>query len=192
MGRKRKSSSMIKPWAKLSSQPLGDFRIFTLRSDRKISPRTQLEHDFFVIDAVNWVNVIAVTSDHHLVMVEQYRHGSETVELEIPGGMMDSTDPTPEITAQRELREETGYVGIRPQIIGWVYPNPAIMTNTCYTVMLDACKCVHPVTFDHGEDLITKLVPIAQIPSLVASGQIRHSLVVVALYSFELWQRRSA
>src|SRR5678810_533154 len=114
MGRQTKGA-MIQPWEKVSSKPLGDFRIFTLRSDRKISPRTQQEHDFFVIDAVNWVNVIALTSDQQLVMVEQYRHGSETVELEIPGGMMDSTDTTPETTAQRELREETGYDGTTPQ-----------------------------------------------------------------------------
>jgi ADP-ribose pyrophosphatase len=180
---------MIKPWEKISSQPLGDFRIFTLRSDRKISPRTQQEHDFFVIDAVNWVNVIAVTSEQNLVMVEQYRHGSETVELEIPGGMMDATDATAEATAQRELREETGYEGSHPQVIGSIYPNPAIMSNTCFTVMINSCRCIYPVTFDHGEDLITRLVPIAEIPKLVAGGQIRHSLVVVALYYFELRQR---
>ena len=90
---------MIKPWEKISSQPLGDFRIFTLRSDTKISPRTRQQHDFFVIDSVNWVNVIAPTPDQNLVMVEQYRHGSDTVELEIPGGMMDSTDASPKATA---------------------------------------------------------------------------------------------
>jgi len=39
--------------------------------------------------------------------------------------------------------------------------------------------------------LLTRLVPVAEIPSLVASGKIQHSLVVVALYYFELWQRGS-
>jgi len=180
---------MIKPWQKLSSQPIGNFRIFTLRSDKKISPRTQQEHDFYVIDSVNWVNVIALTSDEQLVMVEQYRHGSETVELEIPGGMMDSTDASPEATAQRELREETGYDGVNPQLIGRIYPNPAIMSNTCFTVMVESCHCIHAVSFDHGEDLITRLVPVREIPGLIATGQIRHSLVVVALYHFELWRR---
>ena len=61
---------MLKPWLKKSSRPLGDFRIFTLRSDVKISPRTGEEHDFFVIDSVNWVNVIALTPYNQLVMVE--------------------------------------------------------------------------------------------------------------------------
>ena len=92
---------MIKPWKKIGSRPAGDFRIFTIRSDRKISPRTQQEHDFYIIDAVNWVNVIALTPDRQIVMVEQYRHGSDTIELEIPGGMMDASDGSPEITGQR-------------------------------------------------------------------------------------------
>ena len=83
---------MIRPWQTIRSKLIGDFRIFKLRSDVKISPRTGKEHDFFVLDSVNWVNVIAVTPAQKLVMVEQYRHGSNTVELEIPGGMMDAFD----------------------------------------------------------------------------------------------------
>ena len=102
---------MIKPWEKVSSKPAGDFRIFTIRTDRKISPRTQEIHDVVVIDCVNWVNVIALTPDQQLVMIEQYRHGSDTVELEIPGGMVDTGDASPEATCLRELREETGYAG---------------------------------------------------------------------------------
>src|SRR5438309_3939061 len=127
---------MIQPWKKISSKLLGDFRIFTLRSDVKISPRTGKEHDFFVLDAVHWVHVIAVTPDEQLVMIEQYRHGSNTVELEIPGGMMDPHDASPEATALRELREETGYAGEKPRLIGQIFPNPAIMSNVCFTVMV--------------------------------------------------------
>ncbi len=179
----------IKPWAKISSRPAADFGIFSIRTDRKLSPRTQQEHDFFVIDCVNWVNVIAVTPDQQLVMIEQYRHGSNTVELEIPGGMIDAHDPSPEAAGLRELREETGYEGRNPHRLGEVFPNPAIMSNTCYTVMVEQCQCLHPVEFDHGEDLVTRLVPLAELPQLVADGTIRHSLVVVAVYYFDLWQR---
>src|SRR5205807_6994987 len=105
---------------------VGDYRIFTIRSEQKVSPRTQQPHDFFVIDSVNWVNVIAITPDQQLVMVEQYRHGSNTVELEIPGGMMDPNEASPELTGVRELREETGYEGNNPRLIGQIFPNPAI------------------------------------------------------------------
>lgn len=180
---------MIKPWGKLSSKPLGDFRVFTLRSDKKVSPRTGEKHDFFVIDSVNWVNVVAVTPDNQLVMVEQYRHGSDTIELEVPGGMMDSDDASPEKTALRELREETGYEGGSARVIGKVFPNPAIQSNSCFIVLVQNCVCKHPTQFDHSEDIVTRLVPVSGIPKLVADGKIKHSLVIVALYQFELWQR---
>src|SRR5271167_2642345 len=169
---------MIKPWKKIRSKLIGDFRIFKLRSDVKISPRTGKEHDFFVLDSVNWVNVIAVTPDRQLVMVEQYRHGSNTVELEIPGGMMDTGETDPVATAVRELREETGYEGENARLLGKIHANPAILNNTCYTVLIENCRPRHPVDFDQGEDLATRLVPVSEIPQLVADEKIGHSLVV--------------
>ena len=183
---------MIKPWETIRSQPAGQFRIFTIRSDHKISPRTGVGHDFYVIDSANWVNVIARTPARELVMVEQFRHGTNTVELEIPGGVMDPLDASPERTAERELREETGYEGQAARVIGKVFPNPAIMSNTCYTILLENCSRLHPVQFDHGEDIATRLVPESEVEGLVASGVIRHSLVVAALYDFELWRRKGS
>ena len=180
---------MIKPWKQISSKFIGDFRIFKLRSDVKISPRTGREHDFYVLDSVNWVNVIAVTPDRQLVMVEQYRHGSNTVELEIPGGMMDPGETDPVATAVRELREETGYEGDHARLLGRIHANPAILTNICYTVLIENCRLQHDVKFDQGEDLLTRLVPVAEVPKLVADEKIGHSLVVVALYHFDLWQK---
>ena len=180
---------MIKPWKKTASRALGDFRIFKIRADHRISPRTGQEHEFFVLESADWVNVIAITPEQQLVMVEQFRHGSDTVELEIPGGIIDPKDASPSTAGQRELREETGYEGDHARVIGRIFPNPAIMNNTCFTVLVENCRNRHPVQFDHGEDLVTRLVPVAEIPSLMASGRIRHSLVAVALYHFDLLQR---
>lgn len=180
---------MIKPWPILGSRPLGDFHIFRLRGDRKVSPRTGAEHEFMVLDSRDWVNVIALTPDRELVMIQQFRHGSNTVELEIPGGVMDAHETSPVAAAERELREETGFAGTKARILGEVFANPAIMSNTCYTVMIENCRCVHTVQFDQGEDLVTQLVPVAEVPGLLAAGKIKHSLVVVALCHFDLWQR---
>ena len=139
---------MIKPWKKISSKFIGDFRIFKLRSDVCLSPRTGKEHDFYVLDSVNWVNVLAVTPDQQLVMVEQYRHGSNTVELEIPGGMMDPGETDPVATAVRELREETGYEGENARLLGRIWSNPAILSNKTYTVLIENCRLKHDVKFD--------------------------------------------
>ena len=137
------------------------------------------------------MNVIAVTPNDELVMVEQYRHGSNTVELEIPGGMMDPHESDPVATGVRELCEETGYVGDSAGKLGWIYANPAIMNNRSHFVVVENCVHRHDCEFDHSEDLITRLVPWREIPEIVRAGKIRHPLVVAALYQYELSRRRS-
>ena len=181
---------MLKPWKKISTKPLADFHIFKVRSDLKECPATGKRGEFYVLESVNWVNVIAITPDEQLVMVEQYRHGSDTIELEIPGGMMDPHESDPVATGVRELREETGYEGDNARILGKVFSNPAIMNNTTFTVIVENCHPRHKTQFDHHEDIVTRLVPVAEVPDLVRAGRIGHPLVAVALYHFDLLRRR--
>lgn len=181
--------STIRPWPRLSTRPVGNFRIFTIRSDIKVAPRTGKQHDFYVIDCVNWVNACAVTKDGKLVMIEQYRHGSDTIELEVPGGMLDPHESDPIIGGLRELREETGYTGARPRLIGEMFPNAAIMSNRCHTLLVEDAERTHPTEFDHGEDIRVVLVPLEDIPRHIASGRIRHAIVLAALHHFDLWRR---
>jgi ADP-ribose pyrophosphatase len=183
---------MIQPWKKIGSRPGGDFRIFSVRWDEKISPRTGQAHEFVVLDSLNWVNIVAVTPDENLVMVEQYRHGTDTVELEIPGGLLDSPQESPLTAGVRELREETGYEGEQAEILSEQLPNPAYQSNRCFTVLVRQCALKHPLEWDHAEDLATRLVPLGDIPGLIESGRIRHSVIIAALYRFELWRRHQA
>ncbi len=179
-----------KPWPTQSSKPLGDYRVFRVRQDFKISPRTQKPHDFYVIEACSWVTVVAITTSGQLVMVRQYRHGSDTVELEVPGGMIDDGETDPVVAGVRELLEETGYRGTHAELIGRTFPNPAIMNNVCYTVVVTGCEQIAEQDLDAAEDIEIRLVAPADIPRLVAEGFIGHALAVVALYNYEQWLKR--
>lgn len=171
----------VKHWPVVSTRPMANYRIFSLRADLKINPRTGDRHDFFVIECPDWVNVVAITPDSRLVMVEQFRHGTNTVELEIPGGMMDPHESDPVAAGLRELREETGFEGSGARLIGRIFPNPAIQSNTCHTLLVEDCQLRHSTEFDQTEDIHIRLVPVDAIPELLSSGRIRHSLVMVAL-----------
>ena len=173
---------MPQPWTLIRSQKGPDYRIFSLRVDTARAPRTGKEHDFCVIEAPDWVNIIPLTPDNQVVMVKQFRHGAKKVTLEIPGGMIEKGD-TPEMSAARELLEETGYKAKELTLLGLVNPNPAFMTNRCYTFLARNLEKIDGgENFDETEDIEVELFPLQQIPSLIQNGSISNSLVVAAFW----------
>ena len=176
---------MIRPWKKLGSTIQSEHRIFKVRRDRVVNPRTNAEHEMVVLENPDWVNIIALTPADELVMVEQYRQGSETVELEIPGGMVDEGE-APLEASLRELREETGYEGENPRLLGSLLANPAIMNNQVHTVCVENCTQKHELAFDDGEDIDLRLIPATKIPKMIRTGEIRHAIIVAALNWMEL------
>jgi ADP-ribose pyrophosphatase len=174
--------TMIKKWKLLSSIIDRDYRVFKVRIEEAVSPRTAGVGQFYTIESNHWVNVVAVTPDQQVVMIRQYRHGSRGITLEIPGGLVEEDDPGD--AAERELLEETGFSGKSRKLIGSTNPNPAIFSNLCYTyLVLDAVK-TSPLSLDDNEDIDVELVPLASIPGLIADGTIDHALVIVAFHFY--------
>lgn len=178
----------VRPWPTLARSPVADYGIFRVRRDRCTSPRTEHEHDFWVLETGDWVNVIGLTPDERILLIEQYRFGSSAVTLEIPGGTIDAGE-APLAAAERELLEETGFACDSITLLGHVEPNPAIQTNRCYTALALGCRA-HPggQQLDEREDIAVRAVPLLEVPKLLASGQIRHALVWAALMHFDLWR----
>ena len=177
---------MIKRWEKIRTEYLGDFRIFRIRADSSRSPRTGNVHRFFVLESPDWVNVIPLTPEGNVVMIRQYRHGTEEVTLEVPGGMVDPGDGDPSVSAARELREETGYEAEEIIRLGSVAPNPAFLNNRCHSYLVRRARRAHAVQLDGAEDITFEEIPLAEIPGLIRDGAITHSLTIAAFYYLEL------
>jgi ADP-ribose pyrophosphatase len=173
---------MIKPWRSVRSNTPQSFRIFSIRTDTAVSPRTGTEHDFYIIESRDWVNIIPVTPDRSVVMIRQYRHGQGKVTLEIPGGLVDPGD-TPQEAATRELLEETGYGSEGWTKIGEVNPNPALFNNRCHTYLARNVRKVRAPSFDQTEDIEEVLIPLSDIPGMIRRGEIDHAIVISA-FSF--------
>lgn len=173
---------MIKEWDLIDSRLDRDYKVFKIKVEQSLSPRTNRVGRFYVIDTNDWVNVIPVTDEGEVVMIKQYRHGSKRVTLEIPGGLVDNESP--EKAAIRELLEETGYEGDSVTYLGCVNPNPAIFNNLCHTYLVQNAKMVSEKNLDDDEDIEVVHVPAGEIPSLIADGTINHALVVLAFHFY--------
>ena len=176
-------------WKRKNSKQVADCRVFKVREDFCERESDNSKHSFFVIENPDWVNIIGLTKDDEVILIEQFRHGTEEIILEIPGGMLDK-DEKPEIAAKRELAEETGFETSEIIYLGESRPNPAIQNNTIYHYLALNCEKTRETNFDEHESVITKLLPVSEIDSLIANGKITHALAIAGFYYFSLYQNK--
>jgi ADP-ribose pyrophosphatase len=176
-------------WEKLADTTLVKTRVFDLHSTRFRHPARAVERDFVVIHPPDWVNVLALTPDHQLVLVRQFRFGLDGFSLEIPGGMMHHGED-PVVAGLRELREETGFAGGPARLLGSVHPNPAIQSNRCHFVFVEQAVASQPLEWDADEEIEITTLPVDEVLALARAGGITHALVLDALFYFEvLWRK---
>ena len=173
--------SDIRPWVRKTSRKLVDCRVFTVSESTSTCPRTGNDHNFFYIDTADWVNVVPITADDEVVFVRQFRHGSEGISLEIPGGMVDPGED-PQVAAVRECLEESGYQAGSVESLGVLNPNPALFPNKLHTYVARQCEAIGKIANTLTEHTEVELVPMKDLPELLQSGAIDHALVAATLW----------
>lgn len=179
-------------WLRGEATLLQRTRILDLQSVPFHHPRREVRRDFVIVDAPDWVNVLAHTTDDRLVLVNQFRYGIDAFSWEIPGGVIEKGED-PVAAGVRELLEETGYAGESARLLASVHPNPAFLSNRCHLVLVEGCRAVSRPAWDADEEMEIAAVPVEEVYARARAGGITHSLVLDALFFFEPWWRaRSA
>ncbi len=172
------------PWTRGATRVLAKTRILELWGVMFTHPVRKEAGEFSVIHTRDWVNIVATTPDHHMVLVRQFRYGINGPSLEIPGGIIEEGEK-PIQAGLRELREETGFVGAHARLLGSIHPNPAIQDNRCHLVWVDNATLQAPIAWDEHEELEILTLPIKEVYGLAREGGITHSLVLNGLFLFE-------
>jgi ADP-ribose pyrophosphatase len=176
-------------WKRLRSEEGPDLQLFRARFDWMENPRNAEILRAVILEAHNWVNIVAITPDEKILMVEQYRFGAGKVTIEIPAGVMEP-DETPEQAARRELQEETGYTSAQWTYLGWVEPNPAFMNNRCHQWLARQVQKTHLLNLDAGEAITVRELPLAEVRTEITAGNFRNSLGLLALaHVFNVWEK---
>lgn len=153
-------------------------KILNLRVDKVRVPdgsetiREVVEHPGAVV-------IIPITSKNEVLMVRQYRHAVGRDMLELPAGTLEKNE-LPEKAAPRELKEETGYLARRWEMLDRFFSSPGILTEEMHVYLatdLEEGK-IEPM---EDEDLTLVPIPLSEALEKVESGEIVDAKSIIGL-----------
>lgn len=167
-------------WRILSSE-FGDKNLlFQIRTDTLVNPRNQKPVRITVLTGNDAANVIPITADGHILMIEQYRFGINRNTLEIPGGMVDDGEDQQK-AVERELLEETGHGSKNWHYLGKIPANPVFQDAYIHHWLAQDVELIGETKFDDAEDIVLKKMPVAEVFELFKNGAFEHPHTVNAL-----------
>ena len=171
----------MRRWKVLKSTELLKARLFRLRTDQCELPDKRVMPSYYVMEFPDWVNIVPVTTDKQMILIEQYRHAGGETYIEVPGGATHGPDEDPQDAGARELLEETGYESSEWIYCGYHSPNPALQDNKLHTYLALNCRQVSAPQLDPFEDLTVKLMPVKDALALWSEGGMKHSLISASI-----------
>jgi len=169
-------------WKEENREKVFECRVFSIYESSCRSPHNELS-TFTILDAADWAIVMPVletAEGKKFVMVWQWRHGSQNMSLEFPGGVFEPGE-NPQDAAIRELREETGYRPGSIRKLGEFSPNPAIMSNKVHFFLAENLMNTGSQDLDADEFVTVELVSVEAVCKGMGKPPYVHALMGSAL-----------
>jgi 8-oxo-dGTP pyrophosphatase MutT (NUDIX family) len=169
-------------WKEQNRKKVFECRVFSVNESYCTSPHDKLQ-TFTVLDAPDWAIVVPVLETpegKQFVMVRQWRHGSQSLSLEFPGGVFEPGED-PQDAALREFQEETGYQSESIRKLGEFSPNPAIMANKVHFFLAENMVNTGRQNLDADEFVTVELVSAKEVIKGMGKPPYTHALMGSAL-----------
>lgn len=171
----------MEKWKVLESKYLHQKDWLTIREDKCEMPNGQVIPAFYVNEYPDWVNAFCLTEEGKVLLVRQYRHGSNSIETELPGGVSEAGE-SPEEACRREVQEETGYTFQTWKALGKVSANPSTTNNLTHFFLATGGKRTSEQKLDASEDLEVLEWTIDEVKVFVRENRMLQSLHVNCIF----------
>lgn len=125
------------------------------------------------------VVIFAQKENGNVLLVKQYRYAVKSVQTELPAGRLEKGED-PLVAAQRELREETGYIAKKWTSLGFIFTTFGICDEKLYLFKATDLTYDKPDP-DEGEILTYFELPLKQVQNLIKNGTINDAKTICAL-----------
>jgi len=170
----------LEQWKTISSHYVYQSPFGNLRKDTCELPNGQIIHDYYVNEYSDWVNAVVITKKKEVVLVNQYRHGTQSSFLEVPAGKPENNETLAEAIA-REVKEETGFVSnLPPVLLGEFYVNPATQNNKVYSFLITEAELVAEQELDDTEIIDVHTFDLGTMSHLIKTNEMNHLFTVNA------------
>lgn len=171
----------LEPWKTLKSETVFKNKWWNIVREQVELPDGAVYDDMFVNDKRGGSVVFALTEDGKVVLNRQYKHGAREVVVELTVGGADEADASPLVTAQRELREETGYGEGAWEPLGVWIPNPTASRARLHAFLARGVKKVAEPQQSPREVIEASLVDPRDLPAMIAKGEIASEAAVATI-----------
>lgn len=128
------------------------------------------------------VATVAVTNDHQIVLVRQYRATFDDMVLEIPAGMRDVEGEEPEVTAVRELQEESGFKATQVTYMASMLSSPGVTDSTVEIFLATGLERGDAQPHGPEEDSMEiVVVPFTEALAMIDDGRLQDSKSVFGI-----------
>jgi len=163
---------------KLDSRTIYSGRLLTVRSDTvEISGNRKSSRE--VVEHRGAVGIVPVTSTGSILLVRHYRYAVDRILLEIPAGTRETQEAV-ELTAARELAEETGYEARKLEEVARFFTSPGWSTEEIVLFRAEGLIRASP-GFDRDEILDVVEVQPERISVLMRDGLIADAKTIIGL-----------
>lgn len=163
---------MEKPqWRVRSSSYVVDSLYMRLRVDEVELPDGTIVPNYYVREARGFATILALTLDEEVLLVRQYRYGSDAIHLELPAGTL-SEDEDPRECAVRELLEETGYEVEHCHLAAVFLPEPVRSNARAYVFIGLGARKTRELKLDPTEHLQVEVASLPRFRTMLQDGTI--------------------